>query len=55
MNSGGMVSQSSDDTPTGPIAGQPRQPAAPRIIRSHATGATPPPGRRPPAGASPPT
>lgn len=39
-----MVSQSSDDTPTGPIAGQPRQPAAPRIIRSHATGATPPPG-----------
>lgn len=39
-----MVSQSSDDTPTGPIAGQPRQPAAPRIIRSHATGATPSPG-----------
>lgn len=36
-----MVSQSSDDTPTGPIGGRPPQAAAPRIIRPHATGGTP--------------
>ncbi|OBF09605.1 hypothetical protein [Mycobacterium sp. 852002-10029_SCH5224772] len=35
-----MVSQSSDDTPTGPIGGQVQQAPAPRIIRPHATGAT---------------
>lgn len=37
-----MVSQSSDETPTGPIGGQVQQPAAPRIIRPHATGGAPP-------------
>ncbi|WP_297794036.1 hypothetical protein [Mycobacterium sp.] len=36
-----MVSQSSDDTPTGPIGGQVHQAATPRIIRPHATGGTP--------------
>ncbi|BBY12148.1 DUF7937 domain-containing protein [Mycobacterium marseillense] len=35
-----MVSQSSDDTPTGPIGGGGPQAAAPRIIRPHATGGT---------------
>ncbi|WP_406817172.1 hypothetical protein [Mycobacterium sp. M23085] len=33
-----MVSQSSDDTPTGPIRGQTGPAPAPRIIRAHATG-----------------
>ncbi|OSC32341.1 hypothetical protein B8W69_00675 [Mycobacterium vulneris] len=33
-----MVSQSSDETPTGPIRGQTQQAPAPRIIRPHATG-----------------
>lgn len=33
-----MVSQSSDDTPTGPIRGQDEQAPATRIIRPHATG-----------------
>lgn len=37
-----MVSQSSDDTPTGPIGGRAPQAAAPRIIRPHATGGTAP-------------
>lgn len=37
-----MVSQSSDDTPTGPIGGRAPLAAAPRIIRPHATGATAP-------------
>lgn len=45
-----MVSQSSDDTPTGPIGARAQQAPAPRIIRPHATGATAPaaggPGRR---------
>ncbi len=36
-----MVSQSSDDTPTGPIGGQVQQAPAARIIRPHATGGTP--------------
>lgn len=35
------MSQSSDDTPTGPIGGQVQQAAPPRIIRPHATGGTP--------------
>ncbi|OBH40424.1 hypothetical protein [Mycobacterium mantenii] len=33
-----MVSQSSDDTPTGPISGGVQQAPPPRIIRPHATG-----------------
>ncbi|OBJ36504.1 hypothetical protein A5621_16065 [Mycobacterium colombiense] len=33
-----MVSQSHDETPTGPIRGQTQQAPAPRIIRPHATG-----------------
>lgn len=37
-----MVSQSSDETPTGPIRGQTQQAQAPRIIRPHATGAAAP-------------
>ncbi|MEE3751219.1 hypothetical protein [Mycobacterium intracellulare] len=37
-----MVSQSSDDTPTGPIGARAQQAPAPRIIRPHATGATAP-------------
>lgn len=37
-----MVSQSSDDTPTGPIGGRAPQAPAPRIIRPHATGAAAP-------------
>lgn len=37
-----MVSQSSDDTPTGPIGARAQQAPAPRIIRPHATGATVP-------------
>lgn len=36
------MSQSSDDTPTGPISGQTRQAPAPRIIRPHATGVSAP-------------
>lgn len=40
-----MVSQTSDDTPTGPIGGRAPQAAAPRIIRAHAAGP-------PPAGGS---
>ncbi|MCK8644639.1 DUF7937 domain-containing protein [Mycobacterium colombiense] len=37
-----MVSQSSDETPTGPIRGQTQQAQAPRIIRPHATGVAAP-------------
>ncbi len=37
-----MVSQSSDDTPTGPIRGHDQQAPATRIIRPHATGAAGP-------------
>ncbi|BCO64635.1 hypothetical protein [Mycobacterium intracellulare] len=37
-----MVSQSSDDTPTGPIGARAQQAPAPRIIRPHATGSTTP-------------
>ncbi|MGV0048718.1 hypothetical protein ACRU43_05745 [Mycobacterium colombiense] len=37
-----MVSQSSDETPTGPIRGQTQQAQGPRIIRPHATGAAAP-------------
>ncbi|RAU89751.1 hypothetical protein DQP58_25785 [Mycobacterium colombiense] len=37
-----MVSQSSDDTPTGPIRGQAQQAPATRIIRPHATGGSGP-------------
>lgn len=37
-----MVSQSSDETPTGPIRGQTHQAQGPRIIRPHATGAAAP-------------
>ncbi|GAB1812170.1 DUF7937 domain-containing protein [Mycobacterium sp. MUNTM1] len=36
-----MVSQSSDETPTGPIRRQTQQAPAPRIIRPHATGGGP--------------
>ena len=43
------MSQSSDDTPTGPIRGQTQQAPAPSIIRPHATGgtATGAPGTKP--------
>ncbi|CAM3444799.1 hypothetical protein MYCO108962_20710 [Mycobacterium colombiense] len=37
-----MVSQSSDETPTGPIRGRTQQAQGPRIIRPHATGAAAP-------------